>query len=138
LADPLHPLLRVALQRFSGFHLAERDRELHRCLDLRSHKCNRIATGPVTQNICLRFELLRMPICSRYLATVRRAMSMPPFLSSSTIFWSECGRLASSPPTISLILDFTAWDARSSPLVREMPDEKKNLSSKMPCGVWTY
>ena len=66
---------------------------------------------------------------------VRRAMSMPPFLSSSTIFWSECGRLQSSLSTSSLIFDFTACDARSSPLVREMPLLKKNFSSKMPCGV---
>ena len=50
--------------------------------------------GGERQKTCLRLLLDRMPSCSRYFATVRRAMSMPLFLSSSTIFWSECGRLA--------------------------------------------
>ena len=39
---------------------------------------------------------------------------------------------------ICLIFSLTASDARSSPLVREMPELKKYFSSKMPCGVWTY
>jgi CheY-like chemotaxis protein len=38
------------------------------------------------QNTCLRLLDDRIPSCSRYFATVRRAMSMPVFLSSSTIF----------------------------------------------------
>jgi hypothetical protein len=40
-----------------------------------------------------RFELGRTPIISRYLATVRRAISMPSFLRSSTRAWSLKGSL---------------------------------------------
>src|SRR5688500_18975802 len=79
-----------------------------------------------------------MASTSRYLATVRRAISVPCALSSSTIFWSEYGLRGSSCHTSCLMWCFTASLAVSSPDTRAMDELKKYFSSKMPCGVCTY
>src|SRR5205814_2216105 len=79
---------------------------------------------------------LNIPRLSRYLATVRRAISIFCSPRSSTIFWSESGRRASSFVIKSLIFFFTLSLATSAaPPPLEIPLLKKYLSSKIPTGV---
>jgi len=75
------------------------------------------------------FEDGRMPIISRYLATVRRAMDIPDFLSVSTISLSLSGFFLSSAAMIFLISSCTLFDAMESPLVFWMLLLKKYFNS---------
>ena len=76
---------------------------------------------------------------SRYLATVRRAILMPSLSSRIfTIAWSLWGFDLSSEAMIFLIACLTLSEAMSSSETRWMDELKKYLSSKRPCGVWTY
>src|SRR4029079_10340171 len=91
------------------------------------------------QNIFLRFEEDRMLSISRYFATVRRAILMPSVSSRIfTMAWSLCGFDLSSARMIFLIACLTLSDAMSSSATRWIDELKKYLSSKRPCGVWTY
>ena len=54
------------------------------------------------------------------------------------ISWSESGLPLSSPLTMSRIVFFTETDETIEPFSEAIPLWKKNLSSKSPCGVWTY
>ena len=80
-----------------------------------------------------------MPIASRYLATVRRATSMPSLASRSTSRESERGLRAGSSAISLRMRARMAVLEWASPL--PLPPtwlEKKNLSSKTPRGVWMY
>src|SRR4029079_1600798 len=91
------------------------------------------------QNIFLRFEDDRMFSISRYFATVRRAILMPSVSSRIlTMAWSLYGFDLSSATMIFLIACFTLSEAMSSSETRWIEELKKYLSSKSPCGVWTY
>src|SRR5579883_3124648 len=129
--DPIDLVTCVVLERLGGVDVPECNRHLH-------GENPPLSEGMVCQKSRRRFDELSIPLISRYLATVRRAMSMPCSLSSSTSFWSLWGCLGSSLAMISLILVFTASEAMSSPSVLLIDELKKNFSSKIPCGVCTY
>src|SRR5262245_47320158 len=80
----------------------------------------------------------RMPSSSRYLATVRRAMTSPRPLRICATSWSESGLEGSSLASRSWIIFLTEIDDTISPSPEAMPLWKKNFSSKRPCGVSTY
>ena len=80
-----------------------------------------------------------MRIASRYLATVRRAMSMPALRSSSTIESSDSTLSALSSSIICLMRCRTASaECASPPSAEAMEEVKKYFSSKMPRLVATY
>jgi len=80
----------------------------------------------------------RRPRCSRYLATVRRAILSPRAESRSTIRLSDSGRLSFSAATISWIICLTARAETSSPSSLSRPAEKKYFNANTPRGVCTY
>src|SRR5262249_832753 len=80
----------------------------------------------------------RMPSSSRYLATVRRAITRPRPLSTCATSWSDSGLAGSSLASRSWIIFLTDTDETISPSPEAMPLWKKYFSSKSPCGVSTY
>src|SRR5205085_12477393 len=80
-----------------------------------------------------------MRSASRYLATVRRAISMPSRLSCSTILSSESTALAGSASMSSRMRWRTASEeCASSPSDEAMEEVKKYLSSNTPREVVMY
>src|SRR5574343_1662410 len=75
---------------------------------------------------------------SRYLATVRRAQSMPCSLSMSEIVLSDSGLAVFSAATNCLMRARTAVLDAALPLSVPKPEPKKYFSSKVPCGVLMY
>src|SRR5204863_3787711 len=144
LLDALELLLGVGAQRRRRLDVAERDRDLHGDPFPISEGPRR---GPgrrgrhrsgMPQYTCLRLEDGRMPISSRYFATVRRAMSICSLPSISAMYWSLSGFFASSLAMIPRILSFTLSAETSSPRPLRRLEVKKYFSSNVPCGVWTY
>src|SRR3990172_9233436 len=80
----------------------------------------------------------RIASSSRYLATVRRAMTRPRPFRTWAISWSESGLAASSASSRSLIIFLTDREETMSPAPVAIPLWKKYLSSKSPWGVCTY
>src|SRR6185295_3481547 len=119
--------LRVLAERVGRLDVAKRHRHLHWHPPASS-----------AQNGCLRFEEGRIPIISRYFATVRRAMSTFSLPSISAMYWSLYGWRASSAWMISRIRCLTLSEETSSPPPARRLEVKKNLSSTVPCGVCTY
>ena len=79
-----------------------------------------------------------MPSSSRYLATVRRAITRARPLRIWATSWSLSGLEGSSLARRSWIIFFTEMDDTISPSPEAMPLWKKNFSSNRPCGVSTY
>src|SRR6266851_2958274 len=80
-----------------------------------------------------------MRMASRYLATVRRAISTPSSFNRSTMRSSDNGWWEFSPPTRRRMRERTDSDDTTTPGVRAGSAEvKKYFSSKMPRGVAMY
>src|SRR5450830_223288 len=75
---------------------------------------------------------------SRYLATVRRAITMPCSPSMSAILLSDKGFLGSSAPVSCTINARIAVDEASPPASVATWLPKKYFNSNMPCGVSMY
>src|SRR6185436_12409102 len=141
LADVLVQLvLGVGTERRGGRYVPERHRDAHRSARARFFVRGRRGghRRGFAQYTCLRFEEGRMPISSRYFATVRRAMSICSLASISAMYWSLSGFLPSSLPMISRIFSLTLSAETSEPWPPRRLEVKKYLSSNVPCGVWTY
>src|SRR5450830_1424322 len=75
---------------------------------------------------------------SRYLATVRRATTMPCSANISAILLSESGFLGSSAPISCLMRARIAVEDASPPASVATWLPKKYFNSNMPCGVSMY
>jgi len=92
-------------------------------------------SGAAPDKYSFRCRAVGMLRILRYLATVRRAMSMPCSLSFSTISSSFSGLFLSSFSMIALSFSFTASQDMSSPSALVVPPEKKRRRGKTPLGV---
>src|SRR4029453_2058024 len=91
-----------------------------------------------SQDICRRRDEGKIPMISRYFATVLRAISMLSPANVWAMCWSLYGRRGSSVSLIFLLFSFTDSAETPSPSEERMLEVKKYLSSRVPCGVCTY
>src|SRR5262249_22113788 len=111
LHHPLELVFRVGPERGSRVDVPERDVDLHEAPLPRAPAPRRAWI----QYAALRFDDGRMPINSRYFATVRRAMSISSFANISAMCWSEYGFLLPSAAMMFRILSLTLSAETSSP-----------------------
>src|SRR5262249_20365338 len=90
------------------------------------------------QQTCLRLDDGRIPINSRYFATLRRAKSICSLPSSSAVYWSLSGFRGSSLAMVSRVFSLPLSALHPAPCPPRRLEVKKYLSSNVPCGVCTY
>ena len=121
------------VQRVGRLHVPKRHVDLHR-VPLTRNAPGFPGRGPFSRT-ALRFEEGRMPMSSRYFATVRRAMSICSLASISAMYWSlrrlACGLRRDD--VADLLLDALRRDLVAVAAAQARGEEILEL--EVPCGV---